>query len=124
MTFLSEYKVIFFFILFSFSLAIVLLVAVFFLSFNQKLQYEQSSTYECGFSPFSESQYPFEVQFALVGVLFLLFDIEVLFLFPIASSLHFLYSFDFISIFAFFFILLLGLLYEMTRGVIDVQVKA
>ena len=62
----------------------------------------------------------FEVQFAVVAIMFLLFDIEVLYLFPIISSLTNLYSLDIFLIFIFYILLLLGILYEISRKVLDV----
>ena len=85
--FLQEYRNILIFIVCSFVLAIVLLAAVYVLSFTSKVDLEKSSAYECGFQPFSETSYPFEVEFAIIAIMFLLFDIELLYLFPLISSL-------------------------------------
>lgn len=120
-SFFLEYRNIFIFILCAFVLAIVLLVAVYVLSFTSKVDLEKSSAYECGFQPFSETSYPFEVQFAVIAIMFLLFDIEVLYLFPLVSSLYSLYSLDVIIILVFYFLLLIGLLYEISRKVLDFQ---
>lgn len=117
--FLQEYRNIFIFIVCSFVLAIVLLVAVYVLSFTSKVDLEKSSAYECGFQPFSETSYPFEVEFAIIAIMFLLFDIEVLYLFPLISSLFNLFSFDLLFLSLFYFILLVGLLFEITRKVLD-----
>nr|ADE60067.1 NADH dehydrogenase subunit 3 [Didymium iridis]ADE60068.1 NADH dehydrogenase subunit 3 [Didymium iridis]ADE60069.1 NADH dehydrogenase subunit 3 [Didymium iridis]ADE60070.1 NADH dehydrogenase subunit 3 [Didymium iridis]ADE60071.1 NADH dehydrogenase subunit 3 [Didymium iridis] len=120
--FLSEYRNIFIFILCSFVLSIVLLAAVYILSFTSKVDLEKSSAYECGFQPFSETSYPFEVQFAVIAIMFLLFDIEVLYLFPLISSLYTLLSLDVIIIFGFYIILLIGLLFEISRKVLDFNI--
>lgn len=120
--FLTEYRNIFIFIICSFVLAIVLLAAVYILSFTSKVDLEKSSAYECGFQPFSETSYPFEVQFAVIAIMFLLFDIEVLYLFPLISSLYTLLSLDVIIIFGFYFILLVGLLFEISRKVLDFNI--
>jgi len=117
--FLQEYRNIFIFIICSFVLAIVLLAAVYILSFTSKVDLEKSSAYECGFQPFSETSYPFEVEFAIIAIMFLLFDIEVLYLFPLISSLFSLYSIDLLFLSGFYFILLIGLLFEITRKVLD-----
>ena len=76
-----------FFIGLSFILAFILLGAVYLISFTSKVDFEKSSAYECGFQPFSETTFPFEVQFALIGILFLLFDIEILYLYPLCTSI-------------------------------------
>ena len=122
--FFLEYRNIFIFILCSFVLAIVLLVAVYVLSFTSKIDLEKSSAYECGFQPFSETSYPFEVQFAVIAIMFLLFDIEVLYLFPLVSSLYSLLTLDVFIILGFYVLLLIGLLYEISRKVLDFQTSA
>jgi len=119
--FLLEYRNIFIFIVCSFVLAIILLAAVYILSFTSKVDLEKSSAYECGFQPFSETSYPFEVQFAVIAIMFLLFDIEVLYLFPLVQSLFSLYSLDLLIILGFYFLLLVGLLYEISRKVLNFQ---
>lgn len=123
-SFLLEYRNIFVFVLCSFVLATILLAAVYILSFTSKVDLEKSSAYECGFQPFSETSYPFEVQFAVIAIMFLLFDIEVLYLFPLVQSLYSLYSLDLIIILGFYFLLLIGLLYEISRKVLNFQTIA
>jgi NADH:ubiquinone oxidoreductase subunit 3 (subunit A) len=123
-TFFLEYQNIFIFITCSFVLAFVLLIAVYILGFTSKVDLEKSSAYECGFQPFSETSYPFEVQFAVIAIMFLLFDIEVLYLFPLVSSLYSLFSLDVFIIFGFYFLLLVGLLFEISRKVLDFQTTA
>ena len=82
-----EYLKIFFFICFSFSLAFLLLIASLKIS-SKEYDAEKLSAYECGFTPIGDARQPFHVRFYLVGILFLLFDLEVIFLFPWAVSLH------------------------------------
>jgi NADH-quinone oxidoreductase subunit A len=115
----SELQKIFFFISFSGALAAVLLFVVFLLAFNTKIDFETSSAYECGFQPFGETNYPFEVQFALIGVLFLLFDIEILYLFPILNSFIYFDSMEIMYFVIFFGIVILGLLYEISRKIVQ-----
>jgi NADH-quinone oxidoreductase subunit A len=123
LSYLSELTNIGIFIIFSFILAAILLGAVYVLSFTTKIDLEKSSAYECGFQPFSESQYPFEVQFALIAILFLLFDIEVLYLFPIGTSTISLFSEQMIFLSLFFIIIAAGLLYEISRQVLRLFTK-
>jgi len=77
--FTTELKSIMIFVIASLVLSLILFFAVYIISFTSKVDYEKSSAYECGFAPFSETSFPFEVQFALIAILFLLFDIEVLY---------------------------------------------
>lgn len=62
-------------------LILCLFVFSFFLVF-QEFEYEKSSTYECGFNPIGDTRVKFEVKFYLVGILFIIFDLEITFLFP------------------------------------------
>lgn len=102
----------------SFMLALILLVVVYILSFSTKIDYEKSSVYECGFQPFSEANYPFEVQFALIAIMFLLFDIEILYLYPLGTSILHLHTIELLYIVGFFMIISLGILYEVSRNVV------
>lgn len=113
-SFFFEYRNIFIFILCSFVLAIVLLVAVYILSFTSKVDLEKSSAYECGFQPFLETSYPFDVQFAVIAIIFLIFDIKVLSLFLLVSSLYSIISLDIFVILGLYILLLIGLLYEIS----------
>lgn len=78
---LKEYFSIFFLLIISFILAFV----VFFLSFSLGTQLpdnEKTSPYECGFEPFEDARNTFDVKFYLVAILFIIFDLEIMFLFP------------------------------------------
>lgn len=102
----------------SFALALILLVVVYIISFTSKVDFEKSSAYECGFQPFSETNYPFEVQFALIAILFLLFDIEILFLYPLCTSILEFNSIEVFYLISFFIIVTVGLLYEISRRIV------
>ena len=108
-----------YFIGLSFILALILLGAVYIISFTSKIDFEKSSAYECGFQPFSETSYPFQVQFALIGILFLLFDIEILYLYPICTSILGFNTTEIIYLIIFFGIVVLGLLYEISRNIVN-----
>jgi NADH-quinone oxidoreductase subunit A len=116
---MSEYFNIALFLLFSFGLSIILLGVSFLITFDSKLDIEKSSVYECGFYPFSETRYQFEIHFYLIAILFLLFDIEVLYLFPFAISFHQLSTPSFVTLGLFFLMLFVGLLIEITKGVLS-----
>jgi NADH-quinone oxidoreductase subunit A len=62
-------------------LCLIILLVVYLLN-NPKPNSEKNMAYECGFKPFDFTYYPFDVQFYRVGILFLLFDVEILFFFP------------------------------------------
>lgn len=72
--------------------------------------------YECGFEPFEDARNVFYIKFYLVGILFLIFDLEVAFLFPWALSLVKISYIGFWSMFFFLFILIIGFYYEWKMG--------
>jgi len=80
---------------------------------------EKYSTYECGFNPFNDSMRKFDVHFYLVAILFIIFDLEISFLFPWAINLHIFGFFGFWVMSLFLFILTLGFIYEWKKGVLD-----
>jgi len=82
---------------------------------------EKTSAYECGFEPFEDARNRFDVRFYIVAILFLIFDIEVAFLFPWAGSLSLIGSVGYFVIVAFFFLLTIGFLYEVVKGALNPQ---
>lgn len=82
---------------------------------------EKLSAYECGFTPLGDARQPFHVRFYLVGILFLLFDLEVIFLFPWAVSMHSVaHNLAALStVLAFLFLLTIGFIYEWKKGALD-----
>ena len=80
---------------------------------------EKLSAYECGFSPFSDSRIKFDVRFYLVAILFIIFDLEIAFLFPWAVSLGNIGLLGFYSMMAFLFILTVGFVYEWKKGALE-----
>jgi NADH-quinone oxidoreductase subunit A len=81
---------------------------------------EKSSPYECGFMPFDLIQRPFDVRFYRVAIVFMLFDVEVIFLFPWVVIAWEVETFGFVVFFFFIFILTVGFFYEWITGVLDV----
>lgn len=116
--FINELLKVSYFIVMSFGLALILLGAVYIISFTSKIDFEKSSAYECGFQPFSESTFPFEVQFALIAILFLLFDIEILYLYPLCTSILEFNGFEILYLICFFIIVTIGLVYEISRHIV------
>jgi len=116
--FLKEYLsiLIFFFIALVLSFGFVVLN---FLFSPRKPDPEKLSAYECGFEPFNDSRMPFDVRFYLVAILFIIFDLEIAFLFPWAISLGNLGELGFWSMMLFLFILTIGFIYEWKKGALD-----
>ena len=80
---------------------------------------EKLSAYECGFEAFDDSRGRFDVRFYLVAILFIIFDLEVAFLFPWAVSLRDVGLFGFWSMMIFLTILTVGFLYEWKKGALE-----
>ncbi len=77
---------------------------------------EKVSVYECGFDPYGDSRQKFEVRFFLIGILFIIFDLEISFLFPWSIVLLNLSVFGYWTMYLFLFILTVGLFYEWNKG--------
>jgi len=80
---------------------------------------EKLSAYECGFDAFSDSRMEFDVRFYLVAILFIIFDLEIAFLFPWAISLGNIGPLGFWSMMIFLLILTVGFVYEWKKGALD-----
>jgi NADH-quinone oxidoreductase subunit A len=116
--FLVNYLVIFIFLLFS----IILSSIIFFLSFvlSSKLDdTEKLTIYECGFNPFNDSRSEFNVKFYIVAILFLIFDLEISYLFPFVVCIDLISSISVYFMLLFLFILTIGFFYEWKKGALD-----
>ena len=80
---------------------------------------EKLSAYECGFEAFGDSRIEFDVRFYLVAILFIIFDLEIAFLFPWAISLGNIGELGFWSMMIFLFVLTIGFIYEWKKGALD-----
>lgn len=80
---------------------------------------DKNSAYECGFPAFSDTRGKFDVRFYLVAILFIIFDIEVVYLFPWAVSLGAIGAFGFWSMVVFLAVLTAGFVYEWKKGALD-----
>jgi NADH-quinone oxidoreductase subunit A len=89
------------------------------LAARQKPYAEKVSAYECGFEAFDDARRRFDVRFYLVSLLFIIFDLEVAFLFPWAVSLSEIGLFGFLSMMAFLAVLTVGFVYEWCKGALD-----
>ena len=114
-----EYNNLVYYLIFSFLVALVLFMASYLLVVKQ-YDIEKISSYECGFDPFEEdTRGKFDVRFYLVSILFIIFDIEVTYLFPWAVCLSFMDFFAFFVMIIFLLILTLGFIYEWKKGALD-----
>ena len=77
------------------------------------------SPYECGFEAFEDSRMKFDVRYYLVAILFIIFDLEIAFLFPWAISLREIGLFGFVSMMIFLGILVIGFIYEWKKGALE-----
>ena len=116
--FLKDYLSIILFLIIALGLSVAFIVINFVLS-PRKPDPEKLSAYECGFEPFDDSRMEFDVRFYLVAILFIIFDLEIAFLFPWAISLGHIGFFGFISMMIFLFILTVGFVYEWKKGALD-----
>ena len=80
---------------------------------------EKLSAYECGFEPFNDSRMEFDIRFYLVAILFIIFDLEIAFLFPWAISLGSLGALGFWSMMVFLAVLTIGFIYEWKKGALE-----
>ncbi|AWD32596.1 NADH-quinone oxidoreductase subunit 7 [Candidatus Kinetoplastibacterium sorsogonicusi] len=115
---LQEYLYILLFIIIAFLLGFILLSIGFILG-KKNPNKDKLSAYECGFDTFSEAQMQFDVRYYLVAILFVLFDLEIAFLFPWAASSSVLGDVSFWSAIIFIVILAIGFIYEWLKGAID-----
>jgi NADH-quinone oxidoreductase subunit A len=116
--FLTDYLsiIIFVFIALIISLGFILLN---FLFSPKNPDSEKLSAYECGFEAFDDSRMEFDVRFYLVAILFIIFDLEIAFLFPWAISLGNIGALGFWSMIIFLCVLTVGFVYEWKKGALD-----
>ena len=117
-TFLSEYFPILLFIFIAMIMSVAMIVGSM-LAGNNRPDTEKLSAYECGFDAFDDAHGKFDVRFYLVAILFIIFDLEVAFLFPWAVSLGDIGLFGFWSMILFLGVLTVGFLYEWKKGALD-----
>ena len=116
--FLSEYLSIIIFLFIALALSIGFVFINFILS-PKNPDPEKLSTYECGFEAFSDSRIEFDIRFYLVAILFIIFDLEIAFLFPWAISLGNIGLLGFFSMMIFLSILTIGFIYEWKKGALE-----
>ena len=116
--FLKDYLSIIIFLFVALSLSIGFIILNFLFS-PKNPDSEKLSAYECGFEAFGDSRMEFDVRFYLVAILFIIFDLEIAFLFPWAISLGNIGLLGFCSMMIFLFILTVGFIYEWKKGALD-----
>jgi NADH-quinone oxidoreductase subunit A len=99
-------------------IGVALLVAPFVIAFKNP-DPEKLSAYECGFNAFDDARMKFDVRFYLVSILFIIFDLEVAFLFPWVMSFNTIGWFGFWSVIVFLGVLTVGFVYEWRKGALE-----
>lgn len=107
-----------FFILFV-PLFVLILLGVHMLVATSNPDPAKIAPYECGFSSFSDARQKFQISFFLVAILFLVFDVEILFLYPLVVSLYHISFLGFWVAMVFILLLTIGFVYELGKGVLD-----
>ena len=96
-----------------------LILSLSFFVATQKPDPEKTSAYECGFDPFEDARAKFDIRFYLVAILFIIFDLEVAFLFPWAVVFGDIGIFGFVSMMVFLGVLTIGFIYEWKKGALE-----
>src|ERR1700736_5442743 len=115
---LLDYLPLVIFIAVALGISLVLLLVPFLVAYKRP-DAEKLSAYECGFNPFDDARMKFDVRFYLVAILFIIFDLEVSFLFPWAVSFSDLGSTGFWSMIVFLGVLTVGFAYEWKKGALE-----
>ena len=110
-----DFKIILLFILFSIGLSLIISLASYLLT-DKTPDKEKVSVYECGFDPFHSPGKPFSIRFFLIAILFLVFDLEISYLFPWSYCSSSISLNGQIIVIIFLIILTLGLIYEWLKG--------
>ena len=116
--YLGEYLSIPIYIIVAFVISLIILGLSYVVGIS-KPDVEKLSAYECGFDPMSDARTKFDVRFYLVGILFIIFDLEVSFLFPWAVSLGYQPMLGILSMVVFLLLLTIGFVYEWLKGALN-----
>ncbi len=117
-TMLGNYFPVLLFILIGLAIGVLCMLAGWFLAPN-KPDAEKLSSYECGFGAFEDARMKFDVRYYLIAILFILFDLEIAFLFPWAVVLKEIGLFGFIAMLVFLGLLVVGFIYEWFKGALE-----
>jgi NADH-quinone oxidoreductase subunit A len=113
-----NYFLIFIFLLFGVFLSIII-YSLSFLLIKQEKDIEKLSSYECGFNPYDDARKIFDVRFYLISILFIVFDLEAIFVFPWVISLNCNFSFGFWTMIEFLIELVVGFIYVWYIGALE-----
>ena len=116
--FLEQYFPVLVFVGIATGLSIVVVILPFLLA-PSKPDSEKLSAYECGFNPFGDARGKFDIRFYLVAILFIIFDLEIAFLFPWAVALRDIGEIGFWSMMVFLLVLTIGFIYEWRKGALN-----
>ena len=115
---LSNYLPVLIFVIISLAIAVIVIVLGYVLG-TRRPDSEKLSPYECGFESFEDARMKFDVRYYLVAILFIIFDLEIAFLFPWAIVLNQIGLFGFASMAIFLGILVIGFIYEWKKGALE-----
>jgi len=115
---LENYLPIMIFIAIGIAIGVIPIVMGFMLA-PSKPDSEKLSPYECGFEAFEDTRMRFDVRYYLVAILFIIFDLEIAFLFPWAIVLDSIGMFGFVAMMVFLGILVIGFIYEWKKGALE-----
>ena len=115
---LSNYLPVLIFVIISLVIAVIVIVLGYVLG-TRRPDSEKLSPYECGFEAFEDSRMKFDVRYYLVAILFIIFDLEIAFLFPWAIVLDQIGLFGFAAMAVFLGILVIGFIYEWKKGALE-----
>ncbi len=115
---LQDYLPLVIFIAVAAAIGLALLIAPFIVAYQQPSP-EKLSAYECGFNAFDDARMKFDVRFYLVAILFIIFDLEVSFLFPWAVAFGEVGPFGFWAVMIFLAVLTIGFIYEWRKGALE-----
>jgi NADH-quinone oxidoreductase subunit A len=115
---LREYLPILVFLAIAIGLGLVLILSAVIIAVRNP-DPEKVSAYECGFNAFDDARMKFDVRFYLVSILFIIFDLEIAFLFPWAVSLDTIGGFGLLAMAVFLLVLVVGFAYEWKKGALE-----
>jgi len=115
---ITEMLNLFTYLITSFILTFIIVVAAYFINMSSN-DYEKHSAYECGFEPFGDARSFFDIHFYTIGLLFIVFDLEVVFLIPFVVDLSNVTLFGYANMLIFMAIVLVGFYYEWAVGLLE-----
>jgi len=113
-----EYIIIYLIVGLALFLSLLLFMASYLLNYQDN-HFVKLSSYECGFLPFDDARGAFNIEFYLVGILFVIFDLEIVFLFPLCVCIDLITGIGQVVVIIFLIILTVGFIYEWLKGGLD-----